>query len=65
MLGRPLKTLRWALEHGVIAIPKSARLERIAENAALYDFELDAGDMKKLDTLDEGYRTSWDPTRVR
>jgi diketogulonate reductase-like aldo/keto reductase len=57
--------LRWALQHGVIAIPKSARPERIAENAALYDFELDAGDMKKLDALDEGYRTSWDPTRVR
>ncbi|MGH8665599.1 MAG: aldo/keto reductase [Burkholderiales bacterium] len=57
--------LRWALQHGVIAIPKSARLERIAENAALYDFGLDADDMKKLDALDEGYRTSWDPTRVR
>jgi diketogulonate reductase-like aldo/keto reductase len=57
--------LRWALQHGLIASPKSARLERIAENAALYDFELDASDMKQLDALDEGYRTSWDPTRVR
>ena len=57
--------LRWALQHGVIAIPKSARLERIAENAALYDFELAADDMRALDALDEGYRTSWDPTRVR
>jgi diketogulonate reductase-like aldo/keto reductase len=57
--------LRWCLQHGVIAIPKSARRERITENAALYDFELDAADMKKLDALDEGYRTSWDPSRVR
>jgi diketogulonate reductase-like aldo/keto reductase len=57
--------LRWCLQHGVIAIPKSARMERIAENAALYDFELDAADMKVLDGLDENYRTSWDPSRVR
>lgn len=57
--------LRWALQHGVIAIPKSARKERIDENAALYDFELDAAEMAKLDALDEGYRTSWDPTRMR
>lgn len=57
--------LRWALQHDVVAIPKSARLQRIGENAALYDFELDAGDMRKLDALDEGYRTSWDPSRVR
>lgn len=57
--------LRWALQHAVIAIPKSARKERIEENAALYDFELDAAEMAALDALDEGYRTTWDPTRVR
>ena len=57
--------LRWCLQHEVVAIPKSSRLERIEENAALYDFELDAPDMHVLDGLDEGYRTSWDPTRVR
>jgi diketogulonate reductase-like aldo/keto reductase len=57
--------LRWALQHGVVAIPKSSRPERIAENAALYDFALDAADMAQLDRLDEGYRTSWDPTRIR
>ncbi len=57
--------LRWCLQHDVIAIPKSARPERIEENAALYDFELDADDMARLDALDEGYRTTWDPTGVR
>jgi methylglyoxal/glyoxal reductase len=57
--------LRWALQHGVIAIPKSARRQRIDENAALYDFELDHSDMQQLDALDQGYRTSWDPSRVR
>lgn len=57
--------LRWALQHNVVAIPKSARKERIEENAALFDFELDAAEMARLDALDEGYRTTWDPTRVR
>ena len=57
--------LRWALQHNVVAIPKSARKERIEENAALYDFELDANEMARLDALDEDYRTTWDPTRVR
>jgi diketogulonate reductase-like aldo/keto reductase len=57
--------LRWALQHNVVAIPKSARNERIEENAALYDFELDANEMARLDALDEDYRTTWDPTRVR
>jgi len=57
--------LRWALQHEVIAIPKSARKERIEENAALYDFELGVDEMAQLDALDEDYRTTWDPTRVR
>lgn len=57
--------LRWALQHDVVAIPKSSRKERIEENAELYDFALDADEMARLDALDEGYRTTWDPTRVR
>jgi len=57
--------LRWALQHNVVVIPKSARPQRIEENAALFDFELDQADMAHLDALDEGYRTSWDPTRIR
>jgi diketogulonate reductase-like aldo/keto reductase len=57
--------LRWALQHGVAVIPKSVRTERIDENAALFDFELSGDDMAQLDRLDEGYRTCWDPSRVR
>jgi diketogulonate reductase-like aldo/keto reductase len=56
--------LRWGLQHGVVVIPKSVRPERIRENADLYGFALDADDMAALDALDEGYRTSWDPTGV-
>jgi diketogulonate reductase-like aldo/keto reductase len=57
--------IRWTLQHGVGAIPKSSRPERIRENAGIFDFALDEGDMAQLDGLDEGYRTCWDPTNVR
>lgn len=57
--------LRWALQHQVVVIPKSARTERISENAGIFDFTLDERDMAELDALDTGYRTCWDPTRVR
>jgi len=56
--------LRWGIQHEVVVIPKSVRPERIRENADPFGFALDAGDMAALDGLDEGYRTSWDPTEV-
>jgi diketogulonate reductase-like aldo/keto reductase len=56
--------LRWGLQHDLVVIPKSVRAERIRENADLYGFALDAEDMAALDGLDEGYRTSWDPTNA-
>jgi methylglyoxal/glyoxal reductase len=57
--------LRWGIQHDLVVIPKSVRAERIRENADLFGFELDAEDLSALDGLDEGYRTSWDPTGVR
>jgi diketogulonate reductase-like aldo/keto reductase len=57
--------LRWGIQHGLAVIPKSTRLERIRENAQLFDFQLSAGDMAQLDGLHEDRRTSWDPTHVR
>jgi 2,5-diketo-D-gluconate reductase A len=44
--------LRWHLQLGLVAIPKSARLERIAQNFAVWDFELDASDMLAIAALD-------------
>ena len=54
--------LRWTLQHRIIVIPKSVRRGRIAENAALFDFELSPTEMVTLDALDEGLRVSWDPS---
>lgn len=53
--------LRWHLQHGVVAIPKSSQRARITENANLYDFVLDAQDMDLLDALNEGKRFGPDP----
>jgi diketogulonate reductase-like aldo/keto reductase len=56
--------IRWCIEHEVVAIPKSVHLERIRENAQVFDFELSPAEVRALDALDEGWRTSWDPTDV-
>ena len=54
--------VRWALQLGLVVLPKSVRPERIQENASVYGFGLDSADMAAMEGLDEGYRTSWDPT---
>ena len=43
--------LRWHVEHRVVAIPKSTNAERIAENAAIFDFELTPHEVEQLDRL--------------
>jgi methylglyoxal/glyoxal reductase len=54
--------VRWSMQHGLVVIPKSVKKERIAENFGVFDFTIGADDMRQLDALDEGFRTSWDPT---
>lgn len=56
--------LRWALQHDLVVLPKSVRPERIAENLALFDFELNTDAMARLDALEEGLVTGWDPRDV-
>jgi diketogulonate reductase-like aldo/keto reductase len=53
--------LRWDLQHGVVAIPKSSRAERITENANLFDFQLSPKDMADIDALNENKRIGPDP----
>lgn len=44
--------LRWLLQRGVVAIPKSVRKERMEENFAVFDFELDDAEMGAIAALD-------------
>lgn len=46
--------LRWHMQHGHIAIPKSARPERMAENIKVFDFHLTTEQMAAIDALDKG-----------
>ncbi|MDF0542903.1 aldo/keto reductase [Sphingobium sp. H39-3-25] len=44
--------LRWLNQRGIVAIPKSVRKERMAENFAIFDFELDEADIAAIASLD-------------
>jgi 2,5-diketo-D-gluconate reductase A len=44
--------LRWHIQQGHIVLPKSMRRERMAENLAVFDFELSDSEMASLDALD-------------
>lgn len=44
--------LRWLIQRGVVAIPKSVRRRRMEENFNIFDFELSAEDMEAVKTLD-------------
>jgi 2,5-diketo-D-gluconate reductase A len=46
--------LRWHIQRGNIVFPKSTTPARIEENLALFDFELEAGDVARIDALDRG-----------
>ena len=53
--------LRWHIEHGFSAIPKSVKPHRIAENFDVFDFALTAEQVAAIDALDTGVRGGPDP----
>jgi diketogulonate reductase-like aldo/keto reductase len=53
--------LRWHIEHGFSAIPKSVKPHRIAENFDVFDFALTAEEIAAIDALDTGVRGGPDP----
>ena len=57
--------LRWHLQQGRSAIPKSTNPARITENFNVFDFELSADELAALDALDTGVRNGPDPDVAR
>ncbi|MAW92950.1 MAG: aldo/keto reductase [Euryarchaeota archaeon] len=53
--------IRWAMQRGMVVLPKSVNQNRIIENFAVFDFEISDSLMKRLDDLDERFVTCWDP----
>jgi diketogulonate reductase-like aldo/keto reductase len=56
--------LRWHIEHGVSAIPKSVKPQRIAENFDVFDFALTPEEVTAIDALDTGVRGGPDPELI-
>lgn len=53
--------LRWHVQHGLVAIPKSQDPERMRQNLAVFDFALDEDDLAALALLDGDHRQGGDP----
>jgi diketogulonate reductase-like aldo/keto reductase len=56
--------VRWHIEHGFSAIPKSVKPHRIAENFDVFDFALTAEEIAAIDALDKRVRGGPDPEQL-
>jgi 2,5-diketo-D-gluconate reductase B len=60
--------LRWLVQQGVSAIPRTSRLERLSENMEIFDFELSEAEMREISDMggragrltDYGFAPKWD-----
>ena len=53
--------IRWALQSGLLTIPKSIRQDRIISNADVFDFVIDEEDMEAMKGFDANTRVGPDP----
>ncbi len=53
--------IRYALQHGIVPLPKSTNKDRIADNMNVFDFEISPEDMAFIDALPEMGATGWHP----
>jgi 2,5-diketo-D-gluconate reductase A len=52
--------VRWLTQRGIIAIPKSVRKERMAENLNIFDFQLSSEDIESIKSLDTNASSFFD-----
>lgn len=57
--------LRWCVEMGTVPLPKTRTPQRMTENLAIFDFELDSDDMESIGELHAGVRLGPDPESYR
>lgn len=48
--------LRWSIQHGHLAIPRTTDARHLRENIEVFDFHLDASEMVRIDALPQGNR---------
>lgn len=53
--------IRWVLQHGLVAIPRTVRGEHMVENAEVFDFRLTEEEMRRVDSMDRRERVGPDP----
>lgn len=51
--------VRWSVQKGFVALPKSSQKQRIAQNGSIGGFEISQDDMQRLDACDEYLVTDW------
>jgi diketogulonate reductase-like aldo/keto reductase len=56
--------IRYCIDKNTIVIPKSVHKDRIRENMDVFDYALTSDEIARLDALDEGLATGWDPTNA-
>jgi diketogulonate reductase-like aldo/keto reductase len=60
----PQVILRWDIQEGIIALPKSGNKYRIEENIDIFNFELTENEMLEIDDINEDYRVRFNPDTV-
>ena len=56
--------VKWSMQQGVVAIPKSTKVERVEENWSVWGWRLKEEHMGVLGGLHRGTRVTWDPSTV-
>jgi methylglyoxal/glyoxal reductase len=56
--------IRWVLQKGLVAIPKSIDPGRLRENASVFDFAISARDEERMDAWNEDLHTTWNPADI-